>query len=152
MKRSIMRTFSQSEIDPLSRPANRIRHWGGMDLRRRADVLGLERAYRAVFSGPSESVHGNWGDLLRHHLKWSESGFQPNTESSPMKRPQPFYAVAMIAARAVADYLQHMDPRTFAHAIEQLEDLVARVELVDSLHEQYLQRRSNPPMEPTART
>jgi hypothetical protein len=150
MNRSIMRAFEQSEVDPLSRPAIRIRHWGGMDLRKRAASLGLEKAYLAVFSGPSESVHGNWGDLLRHHLKWNERGFEPNTDSSPMTRPEPFYAVAVIAARAVVDYLRHLDSRTFDHAIERLDDLIGRVELADALHEQYLQGRSNPPLQPTS--
>lgn len=93
MRNSIMRTFTLSEVDPESRPPKPIRHWGGKDLRQRAASLGIEKAYLAVFGGPSESVHGNWGDLLRHHLKSTERGFEPNTKSSPMTRSQPFYAV-----------------------------------------------------------
>jgi hypothetical protein len=150
MKKSIMRTFGLSEVDPQSRPPRPIRHWGGKDLRQRAASLGIEEAYRAVFGGPSESVHGNWGDLLRHHLKCSDGGFGPNTESSPMKRPQPFYAVGTIGAVAVAEYLRHLDSSTTGHAIEQLDGLVQRLQVADSLHEEYLQRRSNPPLQLTS--
>jgi uncharacterized protein DUF5677 len=144
MKNSIMRTFRLSEVDPQSCPPKPIRHWGGKDLRQRAASLGIEKAYLAVFGGPSESVHGNWGDLLRHHLKCSDRGFEPNTEPSPMKRPQPFYAVGRIGAVAVAEYLRHLGSSTMGHAIEQLDDLVLRLQVADGLHEKYLQRRSNP--------
>jgi hypothetical protein len=148
MRTSIRRTFKLSEVDPESRPATRIRHWGGKDLRERAASLGIEKAYLAVFRGPSESVHGNWGDLLRYHLRATEHGFEPNTEASPMKRPQPFYAVARMAAIALVDYLQHLDPSAMRYAIEQLGDLVRRVEIADSLHEEYLQRRPETPVQP----
>jgi hypothetical protein len=143
MKRSIMRTFNRSEVDHRNPPARPIRHWGGMDLRRRASSLGLERAYLAVFSGPSENVHGNWGDLLRHHLKWTEHGFEPNIESSPMKRPQPFFALGTIAATAVIDYLQQVDGVLLSDAITRLKDLVDRMRVADELHEGYLQKRSS---------
>lgn len=98
----------------------------------------------------SESVHGNWGELIRHHFKSTERGFEPNTESSPMKRPQPFFAVGRIGAIAVVEYLQHLDSSAMRHAIEQLEDLVQRVQIADSLHEEYLQQRSNLPPQPTS--
>lgn len=150
MKNSIMRTLRLSEVDPQNRPPKPIRHWGGKDLRQRAASLDIETAYRAVFGGPSESVHGNWGDLLRHHLTYTDRGFAPNTESSPMKRPQPFYAVGRIAAVAVAEYLVHLDSSAMGHAIEQLDDLVRRLQVADSLHEEYLQRRANPPLQPTS--
>lgn len=141
MRRSIMRTFERSEVDPKNRPPKPIRHWGGMDVKQRAVALDMERAYMAVFSGPSESVHGNWGDLLRHHLNWTEHGFEPNTESSPTERPQPFFAVGTIAATAVIDYLRHLGSAQLDHPITQLADLVERMRVADGLHEQYLQNR-----------
>lgn len=149
MRRSIMRTFAQSGVDPADRPAARIRHWGGKDLRQKSVELGYEKAYLAIFAGPSESVHGNWGDLLRYHLTWTAGRFTPRTDSSPMKRPQPFFAIGVIGARGVLEYLERLDPVRFSHPIEQLLDLAVRSDLADSLHEQYLQRRSsespNPP-------
>ena len=143
-----MRTFAQSGVDPSDRPPARIQHWGGMDLRQKARALDFEKVYLAVFAGPSESVHGNWGDLLRHHLTWTDGRFVPNTDSSAMKRPQPFFAVTVIGARAIVEYFQRLDSIRFRLPIEQLRDLVSRAELADALHEQYLQRRSNQPRQP----
>ena len=39
MRRSILRTFAQSGVDPSSRPAKRIKHWGGRDLKQRARTV-----------------------------------------------------------------------------------------------------------------
>lgn len=151
MMRSISRMFMQSAVDPASRPPRWLRHWGGGDLKHKAAAVGLERAYLSVFGGPSGSVHGNWGDLLQHHLIAEDDGsFKPNLEVATMKQPQPFLAVSTIAVRAVAQYLAHVDSREFAPALQQLDDLLARVDAVDGLHEEFLKRRSNTPLQPTS--
>ena len=43
--------------------------WGGKDLRQKAEAVGLEVAYLAVFGGMSHNVHGSWHDLYQFHLE-----------------------------------------------------------------------------------
>jgi hypothetical protein len=43
-----------------------------------------------------------------------------------MKRPQPFFAITVIGAHAVVEYLEHLDLVRFAYPIEQIQDLVIR--------------------------
>jgi hypothetical protein len=47
---------------------------GGKHLRQRAEAVGWDEAYGAVFGGMSHNVHGNWQDLYAYHLDATEDG------------------------------------------------------------------------------
>jgi hypothetical protein len=61
---------------------------GGKDLRQKADAVGLDGAYLAVFGGMSHNVHGSWHDLVDDGVSLSAAialaeeigGFPPGFE------------------------------------------------------------------------
>ena len=73
--------------------------WGGKDLRQKAEAIGLNEAYLAVFGGMSHNVHGSWHDLYQFHVETDENGaFKPNLEWG-RPRPQPLFALGHLAPR-----------------------------------------------------
>jgi hypothetical protein len=142
MQRSILATFEKSDVDPKNKPAKHPRDWGGKNLRDRARSMGLDDAYRAVFSGPSRNVHGGWRDLLQHHIDCRGRGeYVPNFEVAKMRRPQPLLAISKIAVPALAFFLLSLKAKELLPALDALHDLEERVETLDFLHEEFLAAR-----------
>jgi Family of unknown function (DUF5677) len=142
MRRSILRTFEMSGINPKDKPAKHARDWGGKNLRERARSMGLDGAYRAVFSGPSRNVHGGWRDLLQHHIDCHGKGqYVPNFKVAKMRRPQPLLAISKITVPALASFLLSLKAKELLPALDSLQDLDERIETLDSLHEEFLAAR-----------
>lgn len=138
MTRSIDRTFANSEVRLDDLPKRRIRNWANKNVRERARSIGLEEAYLGVFSGPSLSVHGNWGDFLQHHLEVKAPGrFSPKFENS-RARPHPFLSLPRLALPGLVEYSQNLGSMDDAPIIERIRGLLGRVELAEELHEAFL--------------
>jgi hypothetical protein len=151
MLHSIERTFANSQVQIDSLPAKRIRDWGGKNLFQKAEAVGLENAYFAIFGGPSRNVHGGWRDLLEHHLHCEAPGeFTPQLEFSRIRRPQPLFATAFIIVPGLVEYIDHLGAPELKALRTRLEDLAERIRRADDCHERSLQRRPNKAMEPTA--
>jgi hypothetical protein len=152
MRRSVARTFEKSAVNISDLPENKIQNWGGKNLFEKAQDIGLDNAYFAIFGGPSRNVHGGWRDLLEHHLRYEAPGrFTPRLEFSRGSRPQALFATAFIIMPALLEYINLLGTTGLEVASDRLEDLRARVALADELHERFLERRSNSAMEPSAR-
>lgn len=82
MIKSIDALFRRSGVDTNSMTDKDKHPWAGT-LYNRAEAVGYGDMYLATFSLTSHEVHGNWGDLVEHHLEWSPDGFLPEAESSP---------------------------------------------------------------------
>lgn len=126
------------ELSP-SEPAS----WGG-NLQQRAAAVGWEQTYLGMFGGPSQSVHGNWMDLVQYHLeppgKDESGGFEPSLGWTE-PRPQPLLAIAKLTVQAVADFFAYVVGAENMTQIEPpLEALYRRIELVDQLHEDHMNR------------
>lgn len=142
MRRSILRTFNESEIDPNDKPAKHERDWCGKNLRERARSMGLDGAYRAVFTGPSRNVHGGWLDLLQHHVECRGKGaYVANFNVAKMRRPQPLLAISKITVPALRLFLLSLDHKELSPAVNALDDLEERIQTLDSLHEKFLEAR-----------
>ncbi len=151
MRKSIMRAFEKSGVTVDSLPHKRMRHWAGKDLFQKAKSLGLDQAYFAIIGGPSRNVHGGWRDLLEHHLNCEAPGeFTPDLEFSELRRPQPLFAIAALIAPALDEYVQFLGAAELNRVRPLLSDLHRRIVLADSLHEEYLQKRPNKPLNPSA--
>jgi hypothetical protein len=106
--------------------------WGGKDLRQKAQAVGLEEAYLAVFGGMSHNVHGSWHDLYQFHLETDEEGaFTPSLEWG-RPRPQPLFSLGHLALGAASDFLAFIGgEEAIGRLREQLRDLDARISAAD---------------------
>jgi hypothetical protein len=151
MRRSIIRTFDRSQLSVDSLPKKRIRDWAGKNLFQKAESLGLDQAYFAIIGGPSRNVHGGWRDLLEHHLRCEVDGqFTPDLEFSALRRPQPLFAIASMTVPALDEYSQFLGAPELERVRPLLLDLHRRIAVADELHEEYLERRPNRPLNPSA--
>lgn len=142
MKKSVNKSFEKSGITPEDVNSSERSVWGG-SIYQRFKKLGLEKGYLGIFGIQSHFVHGNWQELLRYHLNFENGYFSPNTDWDRTS-PQPIFALGIILGETS---LQYLDVFT-SDGIEKeylkgmIEDLVSRIIEVDSLHEQYLQRKT----------
>ncbi|MGY3551195.1 DUF5677 domain-containing protein [Bradyrhizobium sp. USDA 4469] len=113
--------------------------WGGKDLRQKAEAVGLDGAYLAVFGGMSHNVHGAWQDLYQYHLETDENGaFTPNLDWG-RPRPQPLFALGLLALDAAQDFLGFIGGNTALDQVrEKLGGLRARLLVANDGHEAYL--------------
>ena len=90
----------------------------------------------------SHAVHGNWQDLISHHLEIKEDGFLPETRwTSP--KPQPLFVAALITLDACEDYVSYLFPESDdkTKMRKSLADCKARAIEADCLHEDFLTSR-----------
>ena len=140
MKNSISRAFSRSNLTPEDIPGKKIQNWGNKNLFEKAEAIGLDQAYLAMFGGGSHHIHGNWQDLLDHHLDFTEDGlFTPNLEWS-QPRPQLLTTMAILSAEAVKEYIQWTKYPELSEHISILDNFIERVILFDRMHEEWLQK------------
>lgn len=145
MRRSIDRMFKISGVALEELPAKRERDWGGTNLYEKAEAVGLAEAYRAMFAGASQNVHGAWGDLYAHHLDTEGDGrFTPNIEwNAP--RPQLLYSIALLSLETAESFARFMGGQEVVdYLIPHLDDLRDRLITADRAHESYLAGKSWP--------
>jgi hypothetical protein len=119
--------------------------WGDKDLRQKANAVGLEEAYLAVFGGMSHNVHGSWHDLYQFHLDTDENGAFTPKLSWGLPRPQPLFALGHLALQAVSDFIEFIGDEVAINRLrEKLHDLSDRIGAVDSAHETYLSGKTWP--------
>ncbi|MBB5349523.1 hypothetical protein JWG42_14030 [Desulfoprunum benzoelyticum] len=140
MLRSIDKAFKTSEVAPDAVEPKNLKNWGGKNLFEKAKDVGLEEAYLAAIGGPSHSVHGNWQELLEYNIELTDGGFVPDLDwHTP--RPQLGSAIcyqALIVTIEYLEYLRYLSPSKIEEIIKKLEQLLARVILLDQLHEKFL--------------
>jgi hypothetical protein len=115
--------------------------WGGKHLHQKATDVGWAEPYEAMFGGLSHFVHGSWQDLLSHQLSTvGEGRFEPALDWS-MPRPQALLALSRLTISAVVEAIAYLGGEEASDQLDpKLEDLFARLRLVDQLHEAFLSR------------
>ncbi len=126
MRRSILRAFEVSGVDPTTSSKADKQGFGG-NLLDRARELGLDGGYLAMFSLPSHAIHGNWEDLFEHHLQRVEGGFIPDPRWT-RPRPQLLIACSGLSIEAERRYLQWEFGEDAAEALSKIEDLSSRLD------------------------
>jgi hypothetical protein len=106
-------------------------------------AVDMEEGYLSIFGLPSHAVHGNWQDLITHHLEYGEGSFTPTTAWTH-SRPQTVFGVAMFSVHANLLYARKLLSQSYeVDAIQDiLVDLMMRVNTANELHEQFLQNKS----------
>lgn len=143
MKISIDRAFKTSSFSPEEVDETAREPWGET-IRKRAENIKWEEEYFALFSLLSHTVHGNWQDLITHHLEYENGKFSPRIEWEP-SRPQPLFAAALLSAEVNKLFLDKIIPACpdKDRINKMLEDVLSRIKLADRLHEQFLQKEGN---------
>ncbi len=141
MRKSILRSFEESGVKPEQVDETKKTVWGE-SIYKKTQLVGMETAYRGLVSLPSHAVHGNWQDLLQHHIQHEGDGFSPKPGWS-RSRPQYIFVAALLSAEVCQAYLESLLPVCADKTLlaEQLADCVARVRKADALHEAFVQKR-----------
>lgn len=141
MKESIEGVFKTSQFKIEDVHEENKTPWG-QTIYRRAEKIGLQDAFFALFSLPSHFVHGNWQDLISHHLEHKDGEFSPSPE---WKRPRPqiLSSTIVVCARVNKLYLNKTLPlcADSKQIQELIDDILIRTKKLDDLHEEYLQQR-----------
>lgn len=139
MMTSINRAFEVSGHTREEIEASRQRSWAGLNLYERAKTVGLGSAYLGIFGGGSHIIHGNWQDLLDHHLEEVGVGqYQANIDWHP-PRPQIIEALVTLIIDAVIDYLDYfVGIERSERFVAQLENLRIRACILSEHHEAFL--------------
>lgn len=121
-----------SEVPPKSGP------WGG-GLRNRLIFLKEDRQYAFQQRIASHAVHGNWVDLLLHHLTTVDNGFRPDPHSLPVDT-RLLLPPCTIALEASLAYVTAFFPPMpeLVQLAKRIEDLKRRIVTVDGAHEAWL--------------
>jgi hypothetical protein len=126
------------EIDP------KFRNWGG-GLRERLKALGEESLYLSIQRIPSHAVHGTWVDLILHHLQEKEGGFTPDPSWSAVDSRllcPPCIKILETARTYLNTFFGDLPELKPLYA--RIDDLQARIKLLDAAHERWLSdRRKN---------
>jgi hypothetical protein len=144
MTSSIQRALDNSCISMDDMPAKKIRNWGDVNIFEKAKSVDLRDAYGAIFGGLSRNVHGEWYDLLQHHLEPISPGeFKPDLEFTPIT-PQPLYALTYLLSDTFLMYCNHLGHPEFLPLIDRLEKLIESNDIANGAHENFLIRKYEP--------
>jgi Family of unknown function (DUF5677) len=128
--------FAIADLSP-----NEPKSWGKKNLRERAQAVGLEVMYLAAFGGGSQSIHGNWMDLLEYHLDQEGDGFIPSLEWHRPK-PQIGLAIAQMTVDVVWRFLRFVGAIKEVQGLDdRLRDLEGRIKRANIGHERFLTNR-----------
>lgn len=139
IKKSIDRAFKLSLLTPEQVDESNYEPWGEK-IYKRAKAAKIEYVYD-VFSSHNHYVHGNWQDLLFHHIDDVGNRFIPKPDWSYI-RPQPIFALAIFSVDVDRLYLfqNFPDGKDKKMLTDLLDDALNRIIQVDRLHEAFLQR------------
>lgn len=138
---SINRAFKTSSFSPEQVDETQWKPWGEK-IYERAKSIGMEDVYFALFSLPSHSVHGNWQDLISHHLEYEKGEFSPRIKWAHSKPQLPF-VTALLSADSNKLYLNEIiqECPDKDQITSLLDDIILRIRVADELHEQFLSQR-----------
>lgn len=143
MKKSIMKVFEDSGISPEQVDEKNRASWGE-SIFKRAERIGLKDAYQGLISIASHAVHGNWQDLISHHLEKGDDGFVPETRWT-RSRPQYLFVSALLSLNACDAYCSQLIPDCAdkAEIRGKISDCLKRVLEADRLHQNFLESNSS---------
>ncbi len=145
MRKSLLRAARVAGVPLESVDLKHKKPWGGKSVYAKAEAVGLDEAYLAMFSGMSHDIHGAWQNISHHHLEADDAGgFTPNLEWT-RPRPQVCAALGVVTLSAVSDFVSFMAGEDLHKPIfPRLDDLSMRIRQADAAHEKYLQGKRWP--------
>ena len=106
------------------------RNWDG-NFRDKLKTLNLEDAYVSFQMMPSHAVHGDWVDLIKHHLLPSGGGFEPNYNwnhtDGVLLGPVALFVIDA-AREYLTTYFNDLDTGPVHERLDSLQERLLRVE------------------------
>lgn len=103
-------------------------------------ALGMEENYPMLQGVPSHSIHGNWVDLLLHHLEERDGAFLPKPDSvvpdTRLLCPINMLILTAVRSYIVKHFLNNHDEINIL--LNRIDNLIERNMEVEALHEKYL--------------
>jgi Family of unknown function (DUF5677) len=143
IEQSIRTTFQLAGVEPEDLPSRSKNNWPSAQ--ERLKLLG-PTAYSAYRMG-SGSIHGSWHDLERNHLELVNGAFQPYHEAAPT-RPQPLFAMSLLAASIVRDFIRKLLPAAQPLFEPRIVGFLERLRQADELHEAFVTNRAGQGQDP----
>ncbi len=141
MLTSIKKVARQSGIKIDDVLPSQPKEWGDKNFYERTKDVGLESTYLSLYGGSSRSIHGNWTDILDHHLEYSDQGFSPKFEWG-RPRPQQILPIALLILETTKEFLLYVGSATDASIIHRIDSIFDNVKAADSAHENWLSSAS----------
>ena len=141
MLTSIEKVSRQSGIKIDDVLPNKPKEWGDKNFYERTKDVGLESTYLGLYGGSSRSIHGNWTDILYHHLEYSDQGFSPKFEWG-RPRPQQVLPIAQLTLETTKEFLLHIGSAPNAPIIHHIDSIFDNMKATDSAHEDWLSSAS----------
>lgn len=142
MKESIYHTFkiSDKKLDDVD-SSNRT-HWAG-SIYSRFKALKMENTYLGIFGIQSHFVHGNWQELVFHHLIYKDGLFEPKPDWARV-HPQVMLAMGIFVIEVAKDYLNifTIDSEDKSNIMKLLDECYQNLFKVDGYHERFLSQHS----------
>lgn len=138
--KSIEHAFDISQIS-IDQVKNRKRETWGKSIYERLKAIGMESMYLVFMGLASHSVHGNWQDLIDHHLYFQDGQFSPKIKWS-VARPEAILSVSILSIEANKWYLEKViEESSDNKRLKELnDDVLVRTRVLDELHEQFINR------------
>lgn len=137
MLKSIERMAKRSEVKINDVLPDQPKEWGNKNFYKRTKDVALESTYLGLYGGSSRSIHGNWTDILDHHLEYSESGFSPKFDWG-RPRPQQILPIAQLILETTKEFLIYSGSSPDAPIIHRIDSVFTNVKETDLAHEKYL--------------
>jgi hypothetical protein len=138
MQKSILNSLQQTDTD--INTIEPIRNWGENTIFNRFKNAGAEELY-PVFYLQSHAIHGNWTDLIHHHIRKQEDGGYEIKASFSRTDPRcllPFmYLIASISEKYLL-YQFSSSSNEIDSLLEHVKSLFERARNLDKLHEDFL--------------
>lgn len=143
MLTSIERIARRSGINIDKTSPSKPKDWGGKNFYERTEDVGLESTYLSLYGGSSRSIHGNWTDILDHHLEYIDSGFIPNF-SWGCPRPQQILPISQLILETTREFLVYAGSSPQAPILARIDAIFENVRVADAAHEVLLSSQHNP--------
>jgi len=136
-----MQTMAADAGTSLSDIRSPERRNGYKNLYQKAQAVGFgDPYYFTAFGFPSSAVHGDWGDLHRHHLRKESGGFLPDERWHGIT-PQVLANATIMMLWAAERYVTSRFGDAAKPLASRLPQIAERMRTVDEAHEVYMARR-----------
>ncbi len=121
-----------------------VRQWAldGKDFRAILRNLGHESNYLYAYRTQSHVVHGDWGDLLRHHLRKEGRFYRPHLDyNAPDARL--IAPISMMILKLIPKYIEKLKLDSECNLTSLIDKLFNKYLEIDRAHESFLSREIN---------
>ena len=141
MMRSVKKAIKEAGIS--QKELFTIRQWNldGKDFRAILRDMGQEKDYLYLYRTPSHVIHGDWADLLRHHLRKKGRFYRPHLDYN-IPDPRLLAPVSMMLLKFILRYIEKFKLDSGCDLTSLIDKLFNKFLEIDRAHESFLPRKT----------